>query len=345
MTCTLKSCMSSLCMLTIIFAVHVVSAAARDTLRASPLSSRSARHTSEAQEASQQVLRGPELADGMMHPVLPFLMADAEVTGEVKGADTAAGLATFTRALLHGKRRPSKYSRCPTCTMISLNKQTGTFSGHCKKRSKLFTCRRTGIVASSSGQCEGPDIPNLPADTLPPLRSVSVTAPAPFIGCANITGLPSGCPTEGTRGESDDGERFTVMGSICIDYRYSIKQCENGRPNDTPFYPFGYCLCVTRTRDGSLYWGPCQLSELRYKAPDAAKTDGVPVRVAPEGNTTVTTYGVREELDLRGYSNDKVFNSTGVTVDVEMIVWDALLNQGENLTLDGPLTLTHADDQ
>ena len=99
--------------------------------------------------------------------------------------------------------------------------------------------------------------------------------------------------------------------SWCKQYRYGIKQCERDFTPITPFYPFGFCLCGTESDVGVLDVDGCRLSELRYTAPDAAETGGVPVRVLPEGNMTTTTYGVREELDLRRYSWDMVFNFRG----------------------------------
>ena len=327
--------MAAFCMLPITFAV---SAAARVQLDASKLTSEPAWRTFQSSEASnsKHILRAPELANGTILPVLPFIVGDAEVTGDAGGEDTAGGWAKSTRALLHGKRRPSKYSRCPTCTLISCNGVTGVCSGHCKRKSKLFTCQRDGLEDIRSPCFDDlPEISNLPADTLGPLRSVAVAATAPFIGCANITGLPSGCPAEGTWGESADGQMFTVLDSSCQQYRYSIKQCERGFHPVTPFYPFGYCECATRSNVGVIGKAACLLSELSYTAPDAAETGGVPVRVVPEGNMTMTTYGVREELDQNRFQYDAVLNSSGPAVAVEMRVWDALLNDVLNITLDG----------
>ena len=331
--------MAALCTFTTIFAVLAASAAGRDPLRASKFTSQSAFHKFESNEASKHFLRGPgSAADTQVH-VVPFLVADAEVTGEVRWADTVAGWAGAARGLLHGKRRPSRYSRCNVCTMISCNKDTGICSGHCKKGKQLFTCRRNSIKAAQAPCTDNlPEISNLPADTLDPLHSVSVAVTAPFIGCANITGLPNGCPAAGTRGEPDDGQRFTVLGSACRQYRYSIKQCERAF---TPYYPFGFCVCLTRSDEGVDDLGACRLPELRYKAPDAAETGGVPVGVVPEGNMTMTTYGVREQLFVSRNTYDARFHFLGATVDAEMVLGDVLLNDAEYLTLDGPLEDFH----
>ena len=231
-TCTIKANMVALCMLMVIFVVHAVSVAARASNSA--LTFQSARRTSQPSEMSKQFLRRPEQADSMVVPVVPFLMSNAEVISEVKGADTIsngtgwAG-AMFTRGLLHGKRRPSKYSRCNLCAMISCTSETEICSGHSKKGKKLFTCRRKlfGVIRNLCID-DLPEISNLPADTLAPLRSVAVAATAPFIGCANIFGLPSGCPAAGTRGEFGNGQTFTVLRSMCPQHRCSIRPCERG---------------------------------------------------------------------------------------------------------------------
>ena len=327
--------MAALRTFTTVFAVLAASVAARDPLRASKLTSQSAFHKFESNEASKHFLRGPgSAADTQVH-VAPFLMADAEVTGEVRWADTVAGWAGAARGLLHGKRRPSRYSRCNVCTMISCNKDTGICSGHCKRGKRLYTCRRNSLKAAKAPCIDNlPEISDLPAAALDPLHSVSVAATAPFMGCANITGLPSGCPTAGTRGEPDDGQRFTVLGSACKQYRYSIKQCERAF---TPYYPFGFCVCLTRSDAGSINLAACRLPEVRYVDPAAEETDGVPVRVWPEGNTTMTLYGVREPLDLVRHRYNTSFHFLGATVDVEMVVEDALLSDADSLTLDGPL--------
>ena len=67
----------------------------------------------------------------------------------------------------------------------------------------------------------------------------------------------------------------------------------------------------------------------------------MPVRVVPEGNTTMTTYGVREELDLRGRRYNTGFHLHGAIVDVEVAVWEAQVKTVENVnvTLDGPLAM------
>ena len=333
-TGTLQSSMVALCMCTIIFALHAVSVAAGMPLRAPKLTSESALRT--PSEGSKQFMRKPNGPEGTMVPMLPFLVEHSEVISEVRGHDTQSGWAGPARRLLHGKRRPSKYSQCPACTMITCN-GGGLCSGHCKRRRKQFTCRAPFIRTAAAFVCFDESPVTVPADTLAPLHSVAVAASAPFIGCANITGLSSGCPAAGTRGESTDGQRFTVLGSACEQYRYSLKQCEREEPIFTPFYPFGYCVCLTRSSSGSFALDACWLSDLRYTAPNARETGGVPVRVTREGNMTMTTFGVREELDMAMNTFSMNFSSFASTVDVEMVVWGAIVNKAENFTLDMPL--------
>lgn len=292
--------------------------------------------------ASMQLIHGPELASTTVAPALPFVTADAVVTGEVLwGYNTAAAgsWAGAARGLLHGKRSPSKYSQCNKCTLISCNKVTRICTGHCKKRRRLFTCRTVGRAGGVCGSVDTPDPLSLTPDPLDPLRSVEIAATAPFIGCANITGLPNGCPAEGTRGMFDDGLEFTVYRSSCKQSLYNLT-CTDGI-NRTPFHPFGYCVCELEYDGGGAAGGPCRLAELKYTAPRLQDTEGVPIRVFPAGNLTVTTYGVREEVDISTYSYDTVYEFVSATVNVEMVLWAALQNGGTNLTLDGRLEDSH----
>ena len=294
--------------------------------------------TSQSDSASTQSVYGPELSRTTATPALPVVAVDAVVVGEVLGGYNTIAAATWTgaaRGLLHGKRRPEKYSKCSVCTLISCNMDTKICSGHCKRNRRLFTCRTRG---RAGGVCYSVDKPNplsLEADPLDPLRSVEIATTAPYIGCANITGLPSGCPAEGTRGMLDGELEFTVRSSSCEQYLYNLT-CAEG-VNITPFHPFGYCTCLIEYDGGGVALGPCSLSELKYTAPRLQDTDGVPIRVTPAGNMTMTTYGEREEVDIRTYRYDTVFELGFVSVNVEMVLWAALQNGGTNLTLDGPL--------
>ena len=278
------------------------------------------------------------MAGATAAPAPPFVTVDAVVMEEILGGHDAAAAGSWAgaaRGLLHGKRRPSKYSTCSMCTLISCNKDTKICSGHCKMNRRLFTCHTRGRGSSVCYSVDKPDPLSLEADPLDPLRSVEVAATAPFIGCANITGLPSGCPAEGTRGVLDGGPEYTVLSSSCEQYLYNLT-CAEGM-NITPFHPFGYCTCMIGYDGGGVAPGPCSLSELDYAAPRLQDTDGVPVRVFPEGNMTVTTIGEREEVDIRTYRYDTVFDFSSVSVSVEMEVWAAVQTGGTNLTLDGPL--------
>ena len=298
------------------------------------------RHASRPASASTQLYHGPQQAGTLATPALPFVTADADVIGEIPGADNitaAAGWAGAARGLLHGKRRVSKYTKCSQCTMISCNNEGCT--GHCKKWRTFFTCRTNGLVGGRCSRADNPVPIGRTPDPLDPLHSVDITVTAPFIGCANITGLPIGCPAERTRGMSDDGVEFTVAGSSCEQHLVNLSCRKNG--TDAPFHPFGYCFCTVLYDGGGASFLPCNLSELDYRAPSMKDTDGVPIRVFPEGDRTVTTYGVREELDLRRYEYNTTFDLGYVTVDVEMVHWGAIQMGGENLTLDGLLEDFH----
>ena len=339
--------MCILCIALNLTATHVVHALRiHAELQTGPPNTTLHPRTSRSASTSSQRSHGPELAETTVAPVLPFVTADAIVTGEVHGGydtDAAASWAGAARGLLHGKRRPSKYSQCNVCTVISCNKAAGICSGHCKKRRRLFTCRTSsGVtrVAGSCGSVNPPDPLSLEADPLEPRRTVEVAASAPFIGCANITGLPNACPAEGTRGILDGGLEFTVVRSSCEQYLYNLTCTQEN--SKTPFHPFGYCFCAIEYDGGGRVGGPCRLFELNYTAPRLRESDGVPISVYPEGNMTVTMYGERGVFDVRLYSYDTVFELGSVTVHAHMGLWEGVQDfQGMNLTLDGPLEDYH----
>ena len=330
--------MASMCILFIVIslaAVHLVHTLHSDTVVPLGIPSPSTHPpTSQLPLTTIQPVHGPELARNRLTPAIPFVSVDADVSGEIQGAYSTAALAAgagSARRLLHGKRRPSAYVRCNACTIISCNQDTKICTGHCRKRQSLFTCRTRTRVSGLCSSVNKTDPLSLEAGPLDPLHSVEITATAPFIGCANITGLPSGCPADGTRGVSDDGSEFTVLGSRCEQHLYNLTCTDVSR-----FHPFGYCICAIVHDGGGAVTQPGSLSELDYAAPRLRESDGVPIRVFPEGNTTVTTYGVREEIDTRTYTYDTVFDLGFVSVNVEMVEWVSFPQIGVNLTLAGP---------
>eukprot|EP00892_Ulva_mutabilis_P008784 jgi/Ulvmu1/6278/UM028_0138.1 len=216
-------------------------------------------------------------------PTLPIVVPDAVLSGLLSrralAALNAAGgsWAGGRRALLHGRRRAKNYTVCPTCTLISCVAPTpenfnSRCSGHCKRNRRLYRCTGSGAAANSCGNDDAPDPSTVPPDSLPSTSSVQVEATAPFIGCVNITGLPSGCPAAGNTGTRADGTSYRVLWTICEQHMYTLK-CSEGA-NKSPFYPFGYCMCVVLiTGSGHVQQAPCSLEELDgYSGPPLSDT-------------------------------------------------------------------------
>ena len=328
--------MCMLCIINSLAAMHIVhSLHDAAVLRLGTPTPTPAWHASRFASSSMKILHRSELAELKAPPALPFIAVDAVVTGEVWGGlntDAAAGWAGAARGLLHGKRRPSAYTQCSECTVVQCNKATKVCTGHCKRKKKLFKCRTKYKSKRPCYSADSPDPLNVEADSLESLDSVVVSIAGPYIGCANITGLPSGCPAEGTRGFNEFHSReYTVLSSSCRQHLYDL-QCEQPL-----FYPFGLCSCVIGFEDGNPAHVPCYFPHLNYTAPRLQDTGGVPVRVSSEGNTTVTMYGVREAHDARTLMVDHVFELGVATVHVEMEVWSAHTGRGMDLTLEGPM--------
>lgn len=281
-------------------------------------------------------------------PSLPFVTHDAVVTGVASageqavlaGTRQAAAWGGGARQLLHGNRRPSRYSVCPVCTLLSCNHETQSCSGHCKRTQKMFRCTSKGIPGGVCDDVYTPDpystSPSTPPiDTIGPIRSVSVAATAPFIGCANITDLPNGCPAPGTTGTTGGGKKYTVLESECDEHMYDLT-CTAGA-NRTPFYPYGYCRCVVEFDDDSVEMVACRLSELKYLGPSPASSGGVPIKVLPDGNKTLTTFGSRDGLQLDVYKYNTTFDVGSDKVDVFMDIWYPPQVTEERVEADGPL--------
>eukprot|EP00892_Ulva_mutabilis_P011366 jgi/Ulvmu1/8601/UM045_0044.1 len=277
---------------------------------------------------------------------LPFVASDAVVTGFVSAefealyGSSTAGWARATRVLLHGKRRPSRYTVCPTCTLVRCS-DTLVCSGHCKQARRLFTCHTRGRSFAICSGLSRPDPATLPPDRLDPVRSMHVTAPEPFIGCANITGLPTGCPAAGTNGTTGTGRDYTVLWTRCEQQLYNVTTCGTGsNASQDPFYPYGYCTCRISYAAGELARAtvPCSLPELDYTNPRPRDTGGTTVRVFADGNLTQTAFGDRDDdaPDVLLTRESAEFTIRGADVDVELRVWEAVQMKSDNLTVEAP---------
>lgn len=276
---------------------------------------------------------------------LPFVaegwvtgVADAAAQEEFAAAEGASGGAP--RALLHGKRRPRAYTTCPRCTAISCSTGNGRrqCSGHCKGSAKLFTCATDSLSgpACITGEDQRPDPDTLSADPLAELSSLTLTAPPPFIGCANISNAHDGCPDPGTTGMLR-GVEVEVMASWCEQHRHPLT-CADESVDRTPFFPFGYCQCFMRNGAGSVWMRPCRLSNLDWTGPAPAGGD-VPVRVSEERGLTHTTFGEREAADSQAYSFSHTFTVRG---DPVTVTWDYYISNSASaiedyLDVEGPL--------
>lgn len=252
----------------------------------------------------------------------PFVTARSEVLG-VADASTQtvfggrrSGWAGAARALLHGIRQ--KMAVCSQCTILSCG-GGAPCSGHCRKNKKLYVCE----TRWASENCE--DFID-PVTTAPSALysnsslNLEISTNSPFIPCANVTGLPNGCPPTGTAGARiTDGAEYTVLESQCEQYLHPLP-CPS-----TPFFPFGYCSCEIEYSSGVTEFGPCHLSEVTYTGPDLSETGDVPVRVFPEGETHKTTFGDKKTFDHPHYEFTKEFvlpeQHKGPPPVVDMLVW------------------------
>eukprot|EP00892_Ulva_mutabilis_P004127 jgi/Ulvmu1/2086/UM123_0018.1 len=216
-----------------------------------------------------------------MFPVDPFEVSGATMLGPVDSrlqvqlldsdntaAAAAAGDGTGGsggRSLLHGSKKRKKYPKCRKCRMVSCNAQRSFCSGHCRKSGKLFSC---SSKTRPDPRCQFSDYrdPTVedyegePPGELDDYDTAVVEAPAPYIGCANIRGRPSGCPARGTLAEVPDRGEAKVLFSRCR-VEYYIPGCL------APLLPFGVCECILRITkrvpgERSIVWVPCSSAEL-----------------------------------------------------------------------------------
>ena len=248
------------------------------------------------------------------------------------------------RGLLHGRRRPSRYSRCPECTIVTCDAERYC-SGHCKKRGRLFTCRSAGTSGAICLDSLSPDPETLPADRLDPLVSAELKATAPFIGCANITDTADGCPAAGTVGMLADGSDFFVRDTRCNQYRYNLSCNSGSRP--TPFFPFGFCWCLIEM-DSTMgspvrEWRACRTAEIAVADLGVEINSGGPtpsdnvVSVVSSGNDTVSTFGVQEAVDVQSYCYDVSFRIEGKVVAIDMVISYAPTRFVDNFMAEAPI--------
>jgi len=235
-------------------------------------------------------------------PVSAEMQAEYDADYEEQATAGAAGesgvaMAKGRRGLLHGGRRPSRYTRCNLCTVVQCNKD-GICTGHCKYGGKLFYCDNGRIIRAST-RCEpvsAEQVKSIPISPVYPPKSVTVTVPSPYIGCAEIANCASGCPAPGTKGllPGDGGDEATaipyqIQSSVCSSQRY-LPRCTY-----IPMYPAGICECSKVALDGrDLGAGPCSVQELEV---DTARPGLGDARVFVEKRGDLTHTGFSDYTD------------------------------------------------
>ena len=244
------------------------------------------------------------------------------------GRTSVSGWVAGGRRLLHGEpRKPRTYARCPNCTLLWCGR-TGLgrrCTGHCRSRLQLRQCARPspGVVCNDTFTPDtSSDVPiREPIDPIGLAQRVAVAATAPFIGCANIADLPTGCPPSGTSGSTGGpySRTYRVTETECNQFAYDV-ECDVGA-HRTPLFPFGYCQCTVEYSDASVSTAPCRLSELSYSGLPALSSGEVPITVVPDGNTTLTTFGVQDSRQLAVFEFSTSFSQGKETVDTGMGIW------------------------
>lgn len=196
-------------------------------------------------------------------PASPEKQAEFDADSEPHGSGLDSG-AGPQRSLLHGSRRPARYSICDTCTIDSCQGRACT--GHCREDRKLFSCAGKRPRRGSGPEClpVEQDIFDIPFSPLEPPAGLVLIAPSPYIGCVSIRGQDSriGCPSPGTRGvvpATGDSAAipYEVQASTCTYTRY-LPDCTT-----SPLYPVGVCRCLAVADDGEhLGFNPCVFTEL-----------------------------------------------------------------------------------
>lgn len=288
-------------------------------------------------------------SEATLHAVEPFVIGGADVVGQVSnelqtalrydpwaahrnarptddfvpGHRDGAQVSRGRRGLLHGTRPAWKYAICNRCTIVSCNVGRTSCSGHCKKNNKAFFCSRnnipTSICITPPGGIVRPDSP----DALATYNTVIVTAPTPYVGCANIANRPTGCPAPFTGGTTSDGNRITVVQSSCIAEGYT-PEC------GSPYYPFGVCECKMIVSGVGVVTRPCDTREVTLgvrSAPNGLPTAGLPstsedgVTVDSRGRVTYTGFSdyTDEEDEPRWQYNVTVAAGDAAAGELELV--------------------------
>ena len=269
-------------------------------------------------------------------PVLEGIVtgvAGAEAQAEFSAAEGA--WAGGRRTLLHGKRRPRSYTVCPLCTPVTCNTATKVCSGHCKSSRTLFTCKTGSRVKPGCGEAEDekPDPATVSPDSITGLASAWVMVTAPYVGCANVSNAADGCPDAGTTGTLN-GDGVTVLASSCTQHLYKLPCARTDPPS--PFYPFGFCMCLLKFDSGRVGRGPCRMSYLDWSGP-AGGEDAVPVRVALDGAVTRTTFSETDEADDVADTLKHTFSSQEGPIDAELRIFSSVTEEGFDIVAEGPL--------
>lgn len=282
---------------------------------------------------------------GDMHAVAPFVVSGADIHGPVSDELAAellqesGSIAAGDRALLHGPKLPKKYPQCNRCRIIKCNSSTRC-TGHCRRNLKLRFCSTSNIPAAACAFLEDPvieDFEGLPPSNLSEFDTAVVSVPHPFMGCAEIGNLTTGCPARGTRATLPGMGAARVVTTRCRS-EYYIPECQS------PLLPFGLCECVYRSlrrsrispftrpsRPRSLI-APCRTSELAAGAGvggGGASPSVDAIMVLRSGRFTetwfrnFTTPGQRPNHE---YSVSATARSTDVNATLRIFTADLLLS-------------------
>eukprot|EP00892_Ulva_mutabilis_P012835 jgi/Ulvmu1/9924/UM058_0006.1 len=289
-------------------------------------------------------------------PQVQLLDSDDAAAARTAGAAAArtAGGGSGGRSLLHGTKNMKKYPKCRKCRMVSCNAQRSFCSGHCRSNGKLHYCSSKTLPKArcQSSEDRDPTIEDYegePPDELEEYDTAVVEAPAPYIGCANIRGRPSGCPARGTLAELPDRGEAKVLFSRCR-AEYYIPGCL------APLLPFGVCECILRITkrvpgQRSIVWAPCSTAELEAGLGVAGGEEPEEELVVVLGDGVTQTYYSNftvpgQEPDFTYNVTTEPRNSDAVFVEMNfykgLVVFRSDVEEGTEVTGEGDVD--HDDD-